>query len=100
MDQSITMDKFKQIITKYPSKVIDVREVSEFENGHIYGAINLPLSGLEKNIPMLASQKYFVICQSGGRSQVASQLLSSVGYEVVNVLGGMSAWTGPLSMEE
>jgi len=37
---------------------------------------------------------YYVICQIGGRSEQASLFLDQEGYQVVNVLGGTSAWPG------
>lgn len=74
--------------------VLDVREPSEFDQGHIPGAQNKPLTsiqtgdfdGLQKDI------KYVVICQSGNRSQQASDLMLKEGYEFVNVAQGMSSW--------
>lgn len=74
--------------------VLDVREPSEFDQGHIPEAQNKPLTsmqtgdfdGLQKDI------KYVVICQSGNRSQQASDLMLEEGYEFVNVAQGMSSW--------
>ena len=76
--------------------VLDVREVSEFEAGHIPGASNKPLSELQQgNIEGLDSkERYIVICQSGNRSKQASDILSKEKFEIVNVSEGMSSWTG------
>jgi len=77
--------------------VVDVREVEEFEEGHISGAINVPLSEFKKgNRADLDSDKgtYIVICRSGNRSKEVSDILFEEGYDVVNVSEGMSSWSG------
>ena len=76
--------------------VLDVREVSEFEAGHIPGANNKPLSELQQgDLEGLDSkERYIVICQSGNRSKQASDILSKEKFEIVNVSKGMSSWTG------
>jgi len=76
--------------------VLDVRETSEFDAGHIPGASNKPLSELQQgNLEGLDSKgKYIVICQSGNRSKQASEILEKENIEIVNVSEGMSSWTG------
>ena len=93
MYRSIIMDEF------YSSDgpIIDVREAHEYQMGHVPQAVNLPLSDLDKSFQQLDSTKeYYVICQSGARSKMACDFLSSKGYQVVNVMGGTSAWKGKL----
>lgn len=77
-------------------KLVDVREVSEYNEGHIEGAINVPLSDIESgNYGTLSKdEKYVIICRSGNRSATASDILSSNGFTVVNLSKGMSSWTG------
>lgn len=76
--------------------IVDVREVEEYETGHIQGAMNVPLSVLEVNGFSLLKhdEKYIVICRSGNRSITASNILVDHGYDIVNVREGMSSWTG------
>ncbi|MGB2993222.1 MAG: rhodanese-like domain-containing protein [Paenisporosarcina sp.] len=78
--------------------VLDVREPSEFDAGHIPGASNKPLSDLQQgNFEGLDTDgKYIVICQSGNRSKQASDLLCEEKYKVVNVSEGMSSWAGEI----
>lgn len=93
MYRTITMDEFYR--SKQP--IIDVREAYEYQMGHVPGAVNLPLSGLNESFNQLDTTKeYQVICQSGARSARAREFLSAKGYQVVNVLGGTSAWAGEL----
>ena len=79
-------------------KVLDVREPSEFEAGHIPGATNKPLFDLQQGNfeGMDTDEKYIVICQSGNRSKQASDLLFDEKQTIVNVSGGMSSWSGEI----
>lgn len=70
--------------------LIDVRSPAEYAEGHIEGAVNIPvgeiervLGGFEKDVPM---QLY---CFSGARAAHAQMLLESVGFSHVTNLGGM-----------
>ena len=76
-------------------KLIDVREVEEVEAGHIPSSINIPLSVLELRMPELdKNEKYIVVCRSGNRSGMATQLLESHGFDATNMIGGMREWQG------
>lgn len=76
--------------------VADVREIDEYESGHIPGAINAPLSVLQTgDVSALdPDEKYVIICRSGNRSVTASNILANEEFEIVNVSEGMSTWTG------
>lgn len=94
--KSITTEEL-QVKLEAGEKVhlIDVREVDEVAAGHIPGIVNIPLSllefrmhELEKNTP------YVMVCRSGGRSGQATKFLTSHGYDVTNMTGGMLDWAG------
>ena len=74
--------------------LLDVREVSEYEGGHIEGAVNAPLSSLDANqLPYPKDEPIYVICRSGNRSAQAASQLQDAGYtEIYDVSGGMMAW--------
>ena len=74
--------------------LIDVRTPAEFRSVRAEGALNHPLESLEAEaLPFEKSETLHLICQSGGRSAKACQLLEAAGYEaVVNVEGGTAAW--------
>lgn len=74
--------------------LLDVREVSEYEGGHIEGAVNAPLSSLDTNqLSYPKDEPIYVICRSGNRSAQAASQLQDAGYtEIYDVSGGMMAW--------
>lgn len=78
--------------------VVDVREIDEYESGHIPDAIHAPLSALQnEDFSRLDKEnKYIIICRSGNRSTTASNILSDAGFDIVNVSEGMSTWTGDI----
>lgn len=75
--------------------LIDVRETDEFAGGHIKQAKNVPLSEFGAKVDELdRSKPIHVICAAGGRSMNASAYLDSLGFDVINVDGGMMNWSG------
>ena len=85
--------EFQVLNQKEDITILDVREVDEFQAGHIDGALNAPLSKLENGYEQLdSSKRYYVICQGGMRSERACQFLETKGFDVINVEGGMNQW--------
>lgn len=74
--------------------LLDVRETSEYDGGHIEGAVNAPLSSLDANeLPYPKDEPIYVICRSGNRSAQAANRLQEAGYtKIYDVSGGMMAW--------
>jgi glyoxylase-like metal-dependent hydrolase (beta-lactamase superfamily II)/rhodanese-related sulfurtransferase len=74
--------------------VVDVREPWEFKQGHVPGAILMPLGQLSNRIAELDPEKpVAVICASGNRSQSAAALFGQKGFKTVyNVIGGTGYW--------
>ena len=70
--------------------LLDVREEYEYQDGHIKGAINLPLREiLEKKDTLPKDKDIYVYCRSGHRSADAVNFLKSLGFEKVhNIEGG------------
>lgn len=100
MFDSILMQELQSKMNREKVQVLDVREGFETSKGHIKGAVLLPLTGLKAADEVLnKDETYYVVCHSGGRSTRAAKKLSKKGYKMVNVLGGMSAYKGPLSHE-
>jgi len=79
-----------------PHILLDVRNPSEFVEGYIEGAINIPVSNLSGRIAEISAHKanaVIVYCRSGGRSSMAAQILAANGFsQVTNVAGGFLDW--------
>jgi glyoxylase-like metal-dependent hydrolase (beta-lactamase superfamily II) len=75
------------------SLILDVREPDEYKTWHIQGSINIPLGELYSKIDTLPQDKeILVICASGNRSSHGCHILDELGFNVINVDGGMNAW--------
>lgn len=76
--------------------VLDVREAAEYAFSHIPNALSIPLGELEERLGELNKEsQVFVVCRTGNRSDLAAQKLAEQGFtNVINVVPGMSQWTG------
>lgn len=72
--------------------VIDVRKPVEYADGHVKGAINMPLDGMKDPVSMSGAddnQNMYIHCQSGYRSVIACSLLKREGFHNLrNITGG------------
>lgn len=64
--------------------IVDVRNPGEFAQGHIRGAINIPLGQLTGKISSLKNKTVITCCQSGIRSSAAKSSLIKAGIECYN----------------
>lgn len=74
--------------------IIDVRTVQEWNNGHLEGAILIPYQSINEEIGSVTrdkSEKIYVYCRSGRRSQIAKEALEKLGYKDVVNLGSMES---------
>jgi hydroxyacylglutathione hydrolase len=74
--------------------VLDVRTDKEWNNGHIEDALHIYVGHIEKRLSVVPSDRpTAVICSVGNRGSLASSILQRAGRrEILNVLGGMTAW--------
>jgi rhodanese-related sulfurtransferase len=95
--QNISVNQLHELLktgsTQAPV-VLDVREHWEYANGHVPGAVLIPMHHLPARVSELnAARPIAVICEHGVRSEYASAFLTQAGFQIVyNVLGGTSAW--------
>jgi rhodanese-related sulfurtransferase len=73
--------------------LLDVRNPDEYEQGHVPGAVLIPLPELPDRLAEVPTgEPLLVICQGGGRSQRACEFLAADGRDVANVAGGTAGW--------
>ena len=75
-------------------ELVDVRELREWNSGHLPGARLVPLDTLRLNPAASLSKDRAVlfVCAKGGRSQTAAGLAEQLGIEVYSLDGGTEAW--------
>lgn len=81
---NISPKDLKALIDTTPEalQIVDVRDVEEFIEGHIPGAINLPLSTFASGSGVLDKEKKIVVyCNAGGRSYSGYRKLMKLGYK-------------------
>lgn len=94
---NVKAPSFEKAIEHGGVQLVDVRDSSEFADGHIKGATNINVNSgnfeseavakLQKDMPV------YVYCRSGRRSKQAADILAAKGYKVVNLEGGILGWT-------
>ncbi|MFY8020889.1 MAG: FAD-dependent oxidoreductase, partial [Bacteroidia bacterium] len=74
--------------------LIDVRTILEYENGHIPGAIHIPVDDLRSRIHEInPTQQIYLYCQGGLRGYLAQQILKQNGiHSSLNLSGGYQVW--------
>lgn len=74
--------------------LLDVRELSEWQEGYIKGATHLPLGNISeqttKDFPK--DKSIYVYCRSGRRAEEATTMLKSLGFKNVKNIGGINHW--------
>ncbi len=76
--------------------LVDIRELEEWSEGRIPGAIHIPRGNLESRIEQAApdrSRPILLYCAAGNRSAFAAKTLEELGYEhVTSLAGGYVDW--------
>ncbi len=95
---SIGIDEVRERMDSGEVLLVDVRELEEWREGRIPGAVHAPLSEFGEEIPRsLAEREVVVYCRSGRRSaQVVERLIGMGHCGVSNMEGGLEAWRGRL----
>lgn len=94
--QQISQEKAKQMMDTQDVVVLDVREQSEYDSGHIPNAVLLPVGSInEDTAASVIPDKNFTVlvyCRSGNRSKTASSALAALGYTNIYEFGGINTW--------
>ena len=87
----------KRLDASEPIALIDVREDSEWERGHLPGAVHMGRGVIERDIENAVPAKatpLVLYCGGGFRSALAADNLQKMGYtNVVSMDGGWRGWT-------
>ena len=91
----VTVAEAKALIEGKPDLVIlDVRNPSEFDDGHIEGAINIPVDYLAGRLDELSEDdELLVYCRTGNRSARAVGILEDAGFtKIFHMDAGITGW--------
>lgn len=93
---TITAGKAKEIMdTQNGYVILDVRAQSEYDEGHIPGAIVIPHDQINEKAEEILPDKgqlILVYCRSGRRSKLAAEDLVALGYTNIMEFGGILDW--------
>lgn len=78
--------------------IIDVREDEEvFETGTIKGSVHLPMMMVPNSLNKIPKgREIYILCRSGRRSYEVASYLSELGYNAINLKGGIIKYKGKL----
>lgn len=78
--------------------IIDVREDEEvFETGTIKGAVHLSMMTVPNNLNKIPKDReIYILCRSGRRSYEVASYLNELGYDAINLKGGIIKYKGKL----
>lgn len=93
---SVSALEFEKEIKSDSVQLVDVRTPQEYAEGHIDGALNINVQSDDfKDLVQRKLSKdstILVYCRSGRRSLDAADILTNLGYNVVNLKGGIIEW--------
>lgn len=94
--QQISQQEAKEMMDSQEVILLDVREQEEYDQGHIPGAVLLPVGTIsEETAGAVIPEKedtVLVYCRSGNRSKTAAAALAQLGYTNVYEFGGINTW--------
>ena len=82
----------RDLVKERGATVIDVRSSWEYAEGHVDGAVNIPLDEITQRVNEIQGMKapYLLYCQSGNRSGMATSILQQSGVDQVFNGGGLA----------
>lgn len=96
LPDNVTVAQTKELLGRPDVMILDVREQSEYDAGHIPGVTLIPTGQVQNRLNEIPKDKPVIVtCRSGNRSAAVTKLLREQGYtNVHNMEGGIIAWQG------
>jgi rhodanese-related sulfurtransferase len=89
----VTTADLAAALSREGATVVDVREPGEYAEAHVPGARLIPLSQLPARLAEVPrAGRVHVVCASGNRSKVGTDVLNAAGHDAVSVAGGTGGW--------
>jgi hydroxyacylglutathione hydrolase len=99
--ETITFDEAAGLIEDSQYRALDVRKLTEFNEGHVEGAFNIAHTRLLERKQELENDKtWLVYCRTGVRASVATSLLRRDGFNVKYVNDDIEPWLANKQLEE
>lgn len=96
MNESVTTKEFMSLAAKESVDVLDLRDPEFYDRFDLLAGssvLQIPLTQLPNQLDQLNKGKtYYLFTQFGGRSKTMARFLRAQGYQVINVIGGTSAY--------
>jgi rhodanese-related sulfurtransferase len=93
---TIRTNDIEKYIGRADVVIIDLREQSEYNEGHIPGAINIPYDELDSYADNLPHALLIFYCERGNISLMAARDLAKYNYHMKSLYGGLNAYHGKL----
>jgi rhodanese-related sulfurtransferase len=97
--KAISPQQLTQLVNRQDGVVVDIRNKSDFDKGHIAGALNVAMEQIQKKdfalLEKQQSKPIIVVCNAGMTASGVSSTLFKNGFTNVSLLqGGMNTWIG------
>ncbi len=91
-NKHITNQELLGLMSKVKINILDVRELYEYNICHIPGSILIPINKvlIDYSTVLNKEETYYIICHTGQRSYYITDYLTKKGYNVFNIMGGIS----------
>lgn len=95
--QTISVHQLTLLVNRENALILDVRESTEFKEGHIIDALHIPFAKLKERLAELDKYKdkpIIIVDKMGQHSGTAGKQLREAGFNISRLDGGMTEWRG------
>ena len=92
--KSITVKELHKLMNNEQITLVDVREKGERVMASIRGSTHVPMTAIPYQLEIFnKDEPIYLFCHSGVRSAQACLYLEQQGFDSVNIIGGIQAWS-------